>query len=114
MEIIMNYIDNMFSGIPVTSETSRLREDITANMTDKYDELVKEGKSGNEAIGTVISEFGNIAACRCGSGCYCTRDRTYDHDLSFGLYFYSSGTSVVYDIRGNNICFRVAVHKGWL
>lgn len=60
MEIIMNYIDSMFAGIPVTSETSRLREDITANMTDKYDELVKEGKSGNEAIGTVISEFGNI------------------------------------------------------
>ena len=60
MDIIMNYIDSMFAGIPVTDETSRLREDITANMTDKYDELVKEGKSGNEAIGTVISEFGNI------------------------------------------------------
>ena len=60
MDIIMNYIDSMFAGIPVTDETSRLREDITANMTDKYDELVKEGKSGNEAIGTVISEFGSI------------------------------------------------------
>lgn len=60
MEIIMNYIESMFAGVPVTDATKRLREDITANMSDKYEELVKEGKSGNEAIGTVISEFGNI------------------------------------------------------
>ena len=60
MEIIMSYIDSMFAGVPVTDDTKRLREDITANMCDKYDELIKEGKSTNEAIGTVISEFGNI------------------------------------------------------
>ena len=60
MEIIMNYIDSMFAGVPVTEQTKRLRDDITANMCDKYDELINEGKSGNEAIGTVISEFGNI------------------------------------------------------
>ncbi|MBR5090127.1 MAG: hypothetical protein IK093_11935 [Ruminiclostridium sp.] len=60
MEIIMSYIDSMFAGVPTTEETKRLREDITANMCDKYDELIKDGKSINEAIGTVISEFGNI------------------------------------------------------
>lgn len=60
MDIITNYIESMFAGVPVNEQTRRLREDITANMSDKYDELVKEGKSVNEAIGTVISEFGNI------------------------------------------------------
>ena len=60
MDIITNYIESMFAGVPVNEQTMRLREDITANMCDKYDELVKEGKSVNEAIGTVISEFGNI------------------------------------------------------
>lgn len=60
MEIIMNYIESLFAGVPVNEQTRRLREDITANMSDKYDELIKDGKSTNEAIGTVISEFGNI------------------------------------------------------
>ena len=60
MDIIMSYIDSMFAGVPVTDETKRLRDDITANMSDKFDELIKEGRSVNEAIGTVISEFGNI------------------------------------------------------
>lgn len=60
MKTILNYIDTMFAGVPVTADTNRLREDITANMTDKFDELIKDGKSNNEAVGTVISEFGNI------------------------------------------------------
>ncbi len=60
MEIITSYIDTMFADVPKNEQTERLREDITANMSDKYDELIKEGKSTNEAIGTVIAEFGNI------------------------------------------------------
>ncbi len=60
MEAILNYIETMFAGVPVTDDTKRLREEITANMTDKYDELIQAGKSDNEAVGTVISEFGNI------------------------------------------------------
>lgn len=60
MDTIMNYIDSMFAGVPDSEATQRLREDITANMSDKFEELVGEGKSENEAVGTVISEFGNI------------------------------------------------------
>lgn len=29
-------------------------------MEDKYNELISDGKSDNEAIGIVISEFGNL------------------------------------------------------
>lgn len=29
-------------------------------MEDKYNELIAEGKSDNEAVGTVIAEFGNL------------------------------------------------------
>ena len=29
-------------------------------MEDKYTELKNEGKSENEAVGTVIAEFGNL------------------------------------------------------
>ncbi len=60
MEAILNYIGTMFAGIPANDDTRRLREEITANMTDRFNELVKAGKNESEAVGTVISEFGNI------------------------------------------------------
>ena len=60
METIKNYLDNMFRNLPKTSEILKLHNDLLSNMEDKYNELKNEGKSENEAIGIVISEFGNI------------------------------------------------------
>ncbi len=60
MEIIKNYLDKMFEKLPRTQEIEKLKEDLFNNMEDKYNELILEGKSENEAIGIVISEFGNI------------------------------------------------------
>lgn len=60
METIKNYLDNMFQGVPKTSAVERLRQEIYANMEEKYEELKRNGKSEHEAIGIVISEFGNI------------------------------------------------------
>lgn len=60
METIKNYLDNMFSRLPKTKEIETLKYDLLSNMEDKYDELKQDGKSENEAIGIVISEFGNI------------------------------------------------------
>jgi len=60
METIKNYLDNMFSNLPKSNQMLKLKNDLLSNMEDKYDELKNEGKSENEAIGIVISEFGNI------------------------------------------------------
>lgn len=60
METIKNYIENIFSGIPMDGKTLRAKEELLSNMEDKYNELKNSGKSENEAIGIVISEFGNI------------------------------------------------------
>lgn len=60
MNTIINYLENMFSGMPKTAELIKLKEDLLSSMEDKYNELKKNGKSENEAIGVVISEFGNI------------------------------------------------------
>ncbi|WP_024615318.1 permease prefix domain 1-containing protein [Clostridium sp. Ade.TY] len=60
METIKNYLDNMFKALPKTSELSKLKSDLLCNMEDKYNDLKASGKSENEAIGIVISEFGNI------------------------------------------------------
>lgn len=60
METIKNYLENMFATLPKTKEFLNLKNDILANMEDKYLALKNDGKSENEAIGIVISEFGNI------------------------------------------------------
>ncbi len=60
MDTIKNYLDNMFAVLPRTNQMLKLKNDILSNMEDKYNELKRNGKSENEAIGIVISEFGNI------------------------------------------------------
>ncbi len=60
METILNYLDNMFANYQQTSEVLRAKKDLAEMMEDKYNELIAEGKIENEAIGIVISEFGNI------------------------------------------------------
>lgn len=60
MNIIRNYLDNMFLGLPQTEEVAKARMELLAMMEDKYNELKDSGKTENEAVGIVISEFGNL------------------------------------------------------
>ena len=60
METIRTYLENMFARLPQTPQIIRLENDMLRTMEDKYEELKSEGKSENEAVGIVISEFGNI------------------------------------------------------
>lgn len=60
MEIIKAYLENMFMNLPDTPEVSRAKPELLSMMEDKYNELKSEGKNENEAVGIVISEFGNL------------------------------------------------------
>lgn len=60
MKTIKEYIDSLFLGITETSQTKQLKEDLLASAEDRYEDLKGQGKSENEAIGSVISEFGSI------------------------------------------------------
>lgn len=60
MDTIIVYLDNMFTSLPKTPELERLKQELLLGMEEKYVELKGEGKTENEAIGIVISEFGNI------------------------------------------------------
>lgn len=60
METIITYLDNLFAAYPVTEETRRAKGELLINMEDKYNELLSQGKSKNEAVGMVIAQFGNI------------------------------------------------------
>lgn len=60
METIKNYLETMFSSLPNTAEVRKARYELLQMMEDKYTELINEGKTDNEAVGIVISEFGNL------------------------------------------------------
>ncbi len=60
METIISYIDNLFRAYPDTPKVRKARAELLGIMEDKYHELKAEGKSENEAIGIVISEFGSM------------------------------------------------------
>lgn len=60
MDTIKTYLDSVFLAVQSTPEMQQLREELLLNMEDRYEELKAQGKSENEAIGTVIAEFGNI------------------------------------------------------
>lgn len=60
METIRNYLEAMFANLPNTPEVLHAKNELWQMMEDKYNELIAEGKSDNEAVGTVIAEFGNL------------------------------------------------------
>ncbi len=60
METIKNYLEAMFANLPRTPEVIKAKDELWQMMEDKYNELREEGRSENEAVGVVISEFGNL------------------------------------------------------
>lgn len=60
METIKTYLDNMFASFPKSPEVLKAKRELLASMEDRYNELKAEEKTENEAVGIVISQFGNI------------------------------------------------------
>ncbi|ASA25266.1 permease prefix domain 1-containing protein [Paenibacillus donghaensis] len=60
MDTIISYLNNMFAALPRTVQMQELKQDLLGNMEEKYHELKQNGNTENEAVGIVISEFGNI------------------------------------------------------
>lgn len=60
METIRNFLASMFANLPNTPQVQRARAELDQMMEDKYHELLQEGRTENEAVAVVISEFGNL------------------------------------------------------
>lgn len=60
MESIRSYLESMFSGLGTSPKVLKAKEELLSMMEDKYHELKAEGLSENEAVGQVITEFGNL------------------------------------------------------
>ncbi len=61
METIRNYLDTMFANLPNTPAVVRAKNELWQMMEDKYNEMIADGRTENEAVGTIISEFGNLS-----------------------------------------------------
>ena len=54
------YVESLFDKVQRTKEVVELREEILQNVIDKYDDLVKEGTSEEEAYHIAISGIGDV------------------------------------------------------
>lgn len=57
---LKKYVDNLFVGIKPTKEALDLKEEMTQNLIDKYNDLRSDGKSEEAAYLTAINSFGDI------------------------------------------------------
>lgn len=57
---LRKYIDNLFVDAPETRKTVELKEEILQNITDKYYDLLSEGKTEEAAYNIAIASVGDV------------------------------------------------------
>ncbi|MFT0846281.1 permease prefix domain 1-containing protein [Actinomycetaceae bacterium L2_0104] len=60
MDVINAYLETMFSPYPQTQRLLEAKEELRGMMEDAYNEAISSGRSHNEAVGQVITDFGNL------------------------------------------------------
>ena len=60
MDTIETFLDNMFAPYPTTPRLTEARGELRAMMEDAYNDAIAHGKTHNEAVGQVITDFGNL------------------------------------------------------
>lgn len=60
MNVIIAYLETMFSAHPASARMREARAELQTMMEDAYTAAISEGLSENEAVGKVITEFGNL------------------------------------------------------
>ena len=57
---IMKYVEVLFSDIPRSKKSNELKEEILSNMSDRFEDYIKDGKTENQAFSLVVSSLGDI------------------------------------------------------
>ena len=57
---VKNYVDVLFCDIPRTKKRQELKEEVLANMSERFDEYILQGKSENQAYTQAITDLGDI------------------------------------------------------
>ncbi len=61
MKKIEKYVNDLFKEAPNTSKAMEIKEELTNDLIEKYNDLIKEGKNQNEAYNEVILGIGDIS-----------------------------------------------------
>lgn len=59
---IKNYLDALFSDIPRSERAVELKEELSVNMSERFEDYLSEGKTENQAFSLVISSLGDLDA----------------------------------------------------
>jgi len=60
-EKITNYIDNLFADAPKTRKAMDLKEEMTQNTIEKYQDLIADGYREEDAFQNVIHSIGDVS-----------------------------------------------------
>lgn len=58
-ERIRNYVEQIFTDAPQTKATVELRDEIAQNTNERYNDLIAEGKSEEDAFNIAVSGIGD-------------------------------------------------------
>lgn len=53
-------VDEIFENAPNTKSAYEIKEEFMSNLTDKYDDLIAEGKSEDDAVNIAIAGVGDV------------------------------------------------------
>ena len=59
-ENLRKKVDELFQNAPRTARANELKEEVLANLIDKYNDLIAEGKGEDEAIKKAIAGVGDV------------------------------------------------------
>lgn len=59
-EKLRHYIDDLFANAPSTVRAVELKEEMYQNLTDKYNDLINEGKSEESAYNIAVASIGDV------------------------------------------------------
>jgi hypothetical protein len=59
-EKLRRYIDDLFANAPSTVRAVELKEELFQNLTDKYNDLISEGKNEESAFNIAIASIGDV------------------------------------------------------
>lgn len=59
-ETIRVYIEELFESAPRTRRTGELKDELITNLTDRYDDLIRDGMEPQAAYATVIDGIGDV------------------------------------------------------
>lgn len=57
---IREYVDGLFTGVPMTKESIDFREEVLQNLHEKYSDLIAQGNSEEDAYSATVSSVGDI------------------------------------------------------